>query len=192
MDILNDYPLLLCIAIFLARVVDVSMGTLRTILVFKSYRVLAAMIGFFEVLIWLVAAGKVIQNLDSWYLAVSYAGGFAIGNIVGIWLESKLAMGSELIRAVSENPEIRLASRLREQDFSVVEITGHGENAAPVEILLVVEQRRKLPRLLQLINHVDPDAVYTTSDIKHHHGRGISMTRKKFSLKSWLFRAKRK
>ena len=192
MDIMNDYPVLLAAAIFLARIIDVSMGTLRTILVFRSYRFLAALIGFFEVLIWLVAAGKVIQNLDSWYLAVSYAGGFAVGNIVGIWLESKLAMGSELVRVVSENRDILLAERLREQDYSIIEMAGQGEKCAPVEILLAVEKRRNLPKLLRLISQTDPDAVYTISDVKRQYKRTALAPKWKSPITSWLFRMKRK
>ena len=192
MDILNDYPLLLAAVIFLARIIDVSLGTLRTILVFKSYRILAALIGFFEVLIWLIAAGKVIQNLDSWYLAIAYAAGFATGNIVGIWLEAKLAMGSELIRAVSENREIALANRLREHDYSVIEIAGRGENDVPVEVLLVVEKRRKLPQLLRMITQIDPEAVFTISDVKRQHKRVAPASRRKSSFASWLFHVKRK
>ncbi|MCA9319888.1 MAG: DUF2179 domain-containing protein, partial [Planctomycetes bacterium] len=91
MDFLHEYPALLALVIFLARIGDVSIGTLRTILVFRGRSIPAAVLGFFEVLIWITAAGQVIRNLDAWYLTIAYAGGFAMGNIVGIWLESKLA-----------------------------------------------------------------------------------------------------
>ena len=75
MEFFNDYPFILAIAIFLARVLDVSIGTVRTILVIRSRRVWAAILGFFEVLVWLIAAGQVINNLDTWYFAIMYAGG---------------------------------------------------------------------------------------------------------------------
>lgn len=192
MDILNDYPLILAAVIFVARIIDVSLGTLRTILVFRSYRILAALIGFFEVLIWLIAAGKVIQNLDTWYLAVAYAGGFASGNIAGIWLESKLAMGSELVRVVSENRDIELANRLREDGYPVIELTGRGRKAVPVEVLLVVEKRRKLGRLLRQINQIDPDAVYTISDVKRHSRRTDAAPGKKQPTSPWLSHVKKK
>ena len=100
MDVLDTYPWILPLAIFLARIVDVSLGTFRTIVVFRGYRALAAIIGFFELIIWTLASAQVLGNLDKWYLVIAYAGGFGTGNYVGIWLESKLAIGSEMVRAV--------------------------------------------------------------------------------------------
>lgn len=166
MELLDAYPWILAVAIFLARVVDVSLGTVRTILVFRSHRFLAAAIGFVEILIWLAAAGQVFKNLDAWYLAVAYAGGFAAGNAAGIWLESKLAIGSELVRAISRNPEVHLAESLRVAGYSVTEIPGTGDDGQPVEVLLVVERRRQVPALLGLITESDPGAVWTINDVK--------------------------
>lgn len=169
MDFLGDNPVLLSAAVFFARVVDVTLGTVRTILVFRGYRVRAALIGFVEILIWVCAASAVLQDLSAWYVAVAYAGGFATGNYVGIWLESKLAMGMELVRAISANREIELAARLRSHGFSVTELTGNKAHGVPVEVLLVVEERKKLPELLRLIEQTDPEAIYTISDVKRHH-----------------------
>ena len=95
MQWLLEHPWLLAILIFAARVTDVAMSTVRTILVFRSYRFLAAAIGFFEVLVWLLAVTQVMRHLDQWYLALAYAAGFATGNVVGIWIEGKLAVRSE-------------------------------------------------------------------------------------------------
>ncbi len=161
-----DDPWVLPFLIFFARIVDVSLGTVRTILVFRGHRLTAAFLGFFEIMIWLLAAGKAIQNLDRWYLAVAYAGGFATGNIVGIWLESKLALGTELVRAISHNLDIDLAGRLRALGHSVTELAGSDENNTPVEVLLIVERRRRVPDLLRKILEIDPGAIITISDIK--------------------------
>lgn len=167
-ELLNEYPVLLAAVIFFARIADVSIGTVRTILVIRSRRYLAAFCGFFEVLIWLIAAGKVIQNIDTWYLTLSYAGGYATGNIIGIWIESRLAIGSELVRVISENLEVDLAARLRERGYSVTEIQGEGDDGRRVGVVLVVAKRRKVPELLLTIDQLDPDAFWTTSDIKSH------------------------
>jgi uncharacterized protein YebE (UPF0316 family) len=168
LEYVQNTPILLAGAIFIARVLDVSIGTVRTILVIRSRRVLAAVLGFFEVLIWLLAAAQVIQNLEQWYLIVAYAGGFAAGNIFGIMIESRLAIGSELVRAVSENREVNLADSLRKIGYSITELPGEGDDGVPVEVLLIVEKRRKVPELLQTINEIDPKAFWTTSDIKGH------------------------
>lgn len=165
---LHQQPALLCAAIFLARLTDVSLGTLRTLMVFRGYRALAAMVGFFEVLLWILAASQVITHLDQWYLAVAYAGGFAAGNYVGITLEAKLAMGRELLRIVTDNPDVSLGKALREAGYSVIELAARFDDEKDVEILLISESRKRMPELCALINQLDPRAFYTTSDIKKH------------------------
>lgn len=170
---LEQFPAFLAVFIFLARIGDVSLGTLRTILLFRGHKVYAAGLGFIEVLLWLAAAGLVFQNLGEWYLAIAYAGGFATGNYIGVWLESKLALGVELVRAISENRRIDLAGCLRERGYSVIEVTGSGAHALPVEVLLVVERRREVPRLLRAIFEVDPEAKCTTSDVRSHPFRRV-------------------
>ncbi|MBB3167258.1 DUF2179 domain-containing protein [Simiduia aestuariiviva] len=163
---LHLHPVLLCAAIFCARLTDVSLGTLRTLMVFRGYRALSALVGFFEVLLWILAASQVITHLDQWYLAVAYAAGFAAGNYVGITLEAKLAMGRELVRVVTDNPETCLARALRAHNYSVIELAARFDDEKNVEILLISESRKRVPALCKLIAELDPKAFYTTSDIK--------------------------
>ncbi len=159
-------PWMLVLLIFVARIGDVSLGTIRTIMVFRGMWLVAGVIGFFEILIWLLAAGKVLQNLDRWYLAVAYAAGFAAGNIVGIWLESKLAIGTALLRAISRDLDVRLADHLRAEGFHVTEIAGFDSDRTPIEILLIVDSRKRMGPLIEHIHSLDPKAVCTTSDVK--------------------------
>ena len=165
-EFLQNNPMILVPAIFLARVTDVSLGTLRTIVVFKGHRLLAAGLGFVEIMIWLYAAGQVIRNLDAWYLAVAYAGGFAVGNIAGSWLEAKLAMGLELVRILSLDPEVHLAGKLRDLGYEVTSLSGVENATRPVEVLLLIERRRKVPKLLRDVMAIDPTSVCTTNDVK--------------------------
>ncbi len=165
-EFLSATPALLVPAIFLARVADVSLGTLRTIFVFKGHRLWAAFLGFFEVLIWLLAAGQVIRHLDHWYLAVAYAAGFATGNIVGSWLESKLAIGVELVRILGHNPALGLDHELRGLGYEVASLHGMGSATEPIEILLITERRRKVPELLRKVAELDPTAACTVNDVK--------------------------
>lgn len=166
MELFQEFPWLLAPVIFCARIGDVSLDTVRLILVVRSYRGLATAIGFLEILIWVTAAGLVFQNLDHWYLAIAYAAGFAAGNFVGIWIEQCLAMGLELVRTVSENLDINLANRLRARGYSVIELAGKGDGNVQVEVLLIVERRRKVPALLNAIREEDPDAFWTITDVK--------------------------
>ena len=165
MDLLVEYPYLLVPLIFFARVADVSLGTFRTIVIFRGHKLLAALIGFFEIIIWLVAAAQVLTNLEQWYLALAYASGFAVGNYVGILIESSFAIGNELIRCISFNRDV-LAEKLRNEGFKVVSFDGDMGESHPVELLLIIEKRRNVSSLLQLIKELDPSAVYSISDVK--------------------------
>ncbi len=190
MEFFSTYPWLLAPVIFLARVADVSLGTFRTIIVFRGHRPLAAAVGFVEVLIWVAAAGQVFNNLGSWHLAVAYAGGFACGNYFGMWLESRVAIGRELVRAISFGEKGRLAQKLRDVGHQVIELSGKADNQ-PVEIVLVVEKRRKIGALLSTIRAEDPQAIYTISDIKSSYGQGLIEDKPLFNA-GWRVRGKRK
>lgn len=165
-ELLVDYPYLLVPLIFFARVADVSLGTFRTIVIFRGHKFLASFIGFFEIIIWLVAAAQVLTNLDQWYLALAFASGFAVGNYVGISIENRFAIGNELVRCISFNRDV-LADKLREMEFKVVSFDGDMGEAYPVELLFIIEKRRNVPSLIQLIKDLDPTAVYSVSDVKN-------------------------
>lgn len=187
-------PWILCVGIFGARVLDVALGTFRTILVFRGRPYLAATLGFLEVTVWLLAAGQVLQNLDRWYLAACYAGGFATGNIVGIWLEGKLALGSELVRTISRNQEVDLADELRSAGYTVTEVTGRDSKDDPVEVLYITEKRRRVPGLIEMILDLDSKAVCTVSDVKRQvvSGLGAPTRRRILTNSGWRVRGKRK
>jgi uncharacterized protein YebE (UPF0316 family) len=165
-------PAWLAVAIFVARIVDVSLGTFRTIMVIRGYRALATAIGFVEVLIWIVAISSVIANLDAWYLVIAYAGGYATGNYVGMLLEARVAIGSELVRAISLRSDGHLAESLRSAGWVAVAIPGSGPGREAVDVVLVGERRRRLRQLLAAIKEIDPAAVSTTSDSRSVHDRG--------------------
>lgn len=169
LDLLHDYPALLALAIFAARVCDVSLGTLRILVGFRGYRLLAAAVGFCEAAIWVVAASNVIQHLDQVHLVVAYAGGFATGNFVGITLERRLGVGRELARIISYQVETNLPRALAALGYSVVELHG-ARNAAPVQVMYVVAGRRQMPELLRRVHELDPEALYTITDVKGCHG----------------------
>lgn len=193
MELLANQPWILPVAIFLARIVDVSLGTFRTIMVFRGYRALAAGIGFVELVIWTLASAQVLGNLDKWYLVIAYAAGFGSGNYVGIWLESKLAIGSELVRAISFRGSGHLAETLRSRGFRAIELQGNAGPQQPCEIVLVVTRRRKVRELLALIHETDPDAVYSLADLKHtYEGPPELLQRQQPVNSGWRVLGKRK
>jgi len=166
-------------------VADVSLGTFRTIVVFRGHKLLASFIGFFEISIWLIAASQVLTNLDHWYFALAYAGGFAVGNYVGISIENQFAIGNDLIRCISFNRDV-LAGKLREEGFKAVSFDGDMGKAYPVEILFIVEKRRNVPSLIKMIKALDKTAVYSVSDVKNvYDGPDLSPPRS-FLSGAWM------
>lgn len=145
------------LAVFLLRATDVSMATVRMLLIVRGRRVLAPLIGFFEILIWVTAIGIVVQHLDSPLHVVGYAAGFATGNYLGLRLEERLALGLATIRTVVRTGGAELAATLRAEGFAVTEMPGTGRDGA-VEVLYSVIPRRTVDRCLALIDRGAPES----------------------------------
>lgn len=161
---LSLHPWLLVIGIFVLRIFDQSIGTLRTIAVVRGYAVLAVFMGFLEVFIWINVVGQVIQNLHAWYLTVSYAAGFAAGQAVGMWVENMLALGNQLVRAISDRDK-NLAKQLWEHGYPATKTESMGPSG-PVDVIFIVAGREKIPELLTLICELDPECFYTIEDVR--------------------------
>ncbi|GIV58665.1 MAG: UPF0316 protein [Rhodothermaceae bacterium] len=159
--------------IFALRIIDVSMATLRTIVAVRGQRVLAATIGFFEVLIWVVAVGNALKHLDSWLHVFGYAAGFATGNYVGVWLAERLLPGLQVIRAIFRDRVgaggiptwHEAAERLRAAGYAVTEVTGRGREGN-VEILILVVPSRETPFVVEQLRAVDPDVFISVDDAR--------------------------
>ncbi len=177
--LVEKLPYLLPFLIFFFRVIDVSLGTFRTIVVVRGHKAMAAIIGFFEILIWLAAASQVLNNIDQWHLALAYALGFAVGNYVGMWIESRFALGNELIRCFSFNRDI-LSNKLRAQSYQVISVDGDIGQQKMVELMYIVEKRRNVPKLIKLIKELDPSAVYSISDVKSVYDGTVLLPRRSF------------
>lgn len=159
-----DSLFLSCLMILLARVGDVSLGTLRVVMVTQGRRGRAAILGFFEVLIWVFAASRVIGNLSKPQLAVAYAAGFAIGNYVGLTIERWAAMGNQVVRVFSRRGD-QLADELRMQGFRVTLFHGMGRDG-PVHMLYVETERRRIPGILNEARRLDPQCFYVVDDVR--------------------------
>ncbi|MEX2369771.1 MAG: DUF2179 domain-containing protein [Bacteroidales bacterium] len=158
--------IVLPILIFLARIVDVSLGTLRIIFVSKGLKSLAPIIGFFEIFIWIIVVSRVIDNLDNWLGYVAYAGGFAAGNFFGMRLEERLAIGHELIRVITKKEAHELIGILKDKGFGITSIKAMGTDGE-VAILYLIINRRNLAKVLELIKDYNPKALYTVEDIRN-------------------------
>jgi uncharacterized protein YebE (UPF0316 family) len=148
------------LVIFLLRIVDVSMATIRVTLIVRGARWAAPAIGFFEILIWVVAVGAAIRNLSSPLHVIAYAAGYAGGTAVGMWVESRLALGWGVVRTFTRGEQGQLATALRDEGYAVTEQPGLGKSG-PVAVLYTVVRRRMIPNVLAIITRIDPQAFVT-------------------------------
>jgi uncharacterized protein YebE (UPF0316 family) len=151
--------------IFAARICDVTIGTIRIILVSRGQKVVAPLLGFIEVLIWIVAMGQIMENLDNWVTFLFYAAGFATGNYVGMIVEEKIALGIVGLRLVTAKPAGELISALQEHGYGHTHIDAHGATG-PVHVLYMTVNRKNLKDLITLVNEYNPGAFYTVEDIR--------------------------
>ncbi|MGH7458335.1 MAG: DUF2179 domain-containing protein [Longimicrobiaceae bacterium] len=151
------------LVIFGLRIVDVSLATVRMLLAVRGKKFVAPAIGFFEILIWIVAAGQAIQHLGSPLHVLGYAAGFSSGTMVGLWIEEKIAVGVSILHVVSKHGGVEIAEALRQQGFGVTEFSGHGREG-PVEVIHAVLRRRHLREALRQITVWDPDAFVTVEE----------------------------
>ena len=154
---------ILPVLIFMARVLDVSLGTIRIILVSKGQKVLAPLLGFFEVLIWLVAIGQVMQNLTNVLCYLAYGAGFAVGNFVGISLEEKLAMGHSVVRVVTAKETAPLVDMLVKAHYGVTCVEAKGATGN-VMLIYTIVKRKDLPEVTRIISEFDKKAFYSIED----------------------------
>jgi uncharacterized protein YebE (UPF0316 family) len=163
-ELLQAHTWALLLAVFLSRIADQTLDTFRTISIFRGYRFLAALMGFLTVLIWINVAGQVITNIHAnWYLTVVYALGYAAGQATGLWVESRIALGHQLVRIWSRADNV--AEQLWEHNFAMTEIAGKSK-AGPIDVLFVVVRRNRVKELSALIDRLDPKAFYTVEDVK--------------------------
>lgn len=150
--------------IFLARILDVSLGTIRFVFVARGFKYLAPIVGFFEVLIWIIAIGQIMQNLANPICYIGYAGGFATGNYIGILIAEKLSLGVVLIRIVTQKEADSLLACLRAQDYGVTSIDGQG-GSGPVKVIFTIVRRREAAHVIELVKQYNPLAFYSVEEV---------------------------
>jgi uncharacterized protein YebE (UPF0316 family) len=158
--------MLLPLFIFVARIMDVTLGTIRIIFVTKGIRKIAPIFGFFEVLIWLLAISRIMQDLDNWVCYIAYAAGFATGNFVGMYFEEKLAIGHELIRVITRKDARELIEELRTKGYGVTSVKALGIEGE-VAVIFIIARRSRIQEILDMINRFNPRALYTVESIKY-------------------------
>lgn len=152
--------------IFIARVIDVSIGTMRIIFLSKGKKNIAPILGFFEVFIWIIAMGEIMKNLNNWGCYIGYAAGFATGNYIGMLIEEKLALGVHIIRVITERNTTPLLKELHEKGYGATLVDAEGMYSR-VKLVYVIIKRKELLKVETIIQENNPNAFYTIEDIKH-------------------------
>jgi uncharacterized protein YebE (UPF0316 family) len=155
-------PLFICFA----RITDVTLGTLRIIVVSKGMKYLASVLGFFEVLIWLFAIGLIMKNLTHYYNYVAYATGFGIGNFIGIQLEERLALGNVLLRIITRKNVAAFLDYLKSAGYGFTKVNAEGA-FGPVSVIFTIIKRKELKATIDNVKKFNPNAVYSVEDVKY-------------------------
>jgi uncharacterized protein YebE (UPF0316 family) len=172
--------------IFCARICDVSLGTIRVIFISKGIKYLAPIIGFFEVIIWLLAIGQVMNNLTNIVAYIAYGAGFASGTFIGMLIEEKISLGLTSVRIITKEDPLELMNYLRSHDYGVTSIDGAGATGK-VKMVFTIIKRQDLLHVVDIIKQFHPNAFYSIEEVKsvaegvfpEKHPRG-------FGIFSWI------
>jgi len=152
--------------IFFSRVCDVSLGTLRHVFIAKGFRSIVPILGFFEVLIWIIVVAQVMKNLNNVACYLAWAGGFATGTYVGLYLEERLALGLQVIRIITNQNCDELISALKNDNHGVTIVNAQGA-IGPVKMIFTIIKRSNVQKVSKLIQKYNPTAFYSVEDIKN-------------------------
>lgn len=160
---------ILCLKIFFVRILDVSLGTVRTIITLKDKGLLASLIGFVEVLIWFLIVKEALNvEMISIWIAIAYAGGFAAGTYIGSFLSNKFIKGVLTVQVITGKKYAPIANKLREEGYAVSILDVKGKNEDEEKYMLFIEiDSKKLYHLQSLIKKLDADAFIVINESKY-------------------------
>ncbi|WP_100629265.1 DUF2179 domain-containing protein [Algoriphagus formosus] len=176
--------------IFIARVGDVSINTLRIMFMMNGKKNVAPILGFFEALIWLLAIGQIFQNIDNPVSYIAYAGGFGMGTYVGMRFDEKLALGRVLVRVITPKPLPELIEYMKERDYRFTSVGAEGRYGK-VNLLFTVMKRDSLQSFVDKVKSLDEKAFYTIESVKRISEDDLNVMEDKPRFKIWLGRKAR-
>jgi len=156
---------ILPLLIFLSRITDVTIGTVRIVMVAKGQKKIAPVLGFFEVLIWLIAISQIIAHLDNWLCYLAYGAGFATGNYIGMIIEEKLAVGIIQLQIITRTDAHQLIEKLKTEGYGITHQEAHGA-VEEVSIIYSIIKRTDLSKVDEIIRIYNPNAFYSIADVK--------------------------
>jgi uncharacterized protein YebE (UPF0316 family) len=156
---------ILPILIFIARIADVTMATIRIIFISKGIKLLAPLVGFFEVLIWIIAVSQIMQNVSNVFNYIAYAAGFALGTYVGMYIEDRISLGNLSVRVITKNGDSGMTDILKSAGHKITVVDAYG-TSGPVKIIYTIVKRKKLRAFVESVKNIDPKAFYSFGDIR--------------------------
>lgn len=157
--------LLLPLIIFLSRICDVTLGTLRHVMMARGQKNITPILGFFEVLIWIIVVSQVMKQANNFACYIAWAGGFAAGNYIGLLIEERIALGLQIIRIITNQECSELINKLQEANHGTTVVEAKGAKG-PVKIILTVVKRKNIDPIINIIQKFNPDAFYSIEDIR--------------------------
>lgn len=157
--------IVLPLLIFFARIADVSIGTVRIIFISRGLKYAAPLLGFFEVLIWLLAIGQLFQNMTNPVYYLAYAGGFAVGTFVGMWIEEILSIGTEIVRVITRVGAEDMVDALKAENYEITSVDAEGDDGK-VKLIHVFIDRHDLQDVIGIVKKFDPNALYLVEEVR--------------------------
>ncbi len=153
------------ILIFIAKIADVTFGTVRIILVSRGRKYIATIFGFFEIIIWLFAIIQIMQHLTNITYYLAYALGFAAGTFVGICVEEKMAIGTVVIRIITRKDASKLVEHLRSMGYGVTSFDGQGSTGI-VKLIYITIERKDIDSIVEIIKGFNPNAFFSIEEVR--------------------------
>lgn len=162
--------------IFVLRVIGVTLATIRVLIMMRGRKLTSASIGFFEVLVYVLAIGQVVSDLANVWNLIGYSLGFAVGTLVGMWLEEQLAMGFASVRIVSKYKGCALADAIRDAGYGATVEWGQGRSGT-VGLVVATVRRKEVDAVCNLADQVDPSAFVTVEEMRTIRGGYMRIAR---------------
>ncbi|MBL8012486.1 MAG: DUF2179 domain-containing protein [Candidatus Omnitrophica bacterium] len=172
MDSSTYQMIVLPLLIFLARICDVTIGTIRILLLARGRKYLVPLLGFVEVMIWVLAVRQVLLGMNNVVTCIAFAAGFATGNFVGMIIEEKLAVGLEVIRVITRKDATELFEHLKMQGYGVTCLDAQGATGK-VNIIFMIVKRCQHDKVIEMIKRFNPKAFYSVEDVKTVSDGGV-------------------
>lgn len=153
------------ILIFIAKVADVTFGTIRIIMISRGRKLIAPILGFFEIMIFLFAIIQIMQHLTNITYYLAYAFGYAVGNYVGVWVEEKIALGMVIIRIITKKDASNLVEHLRSIGYGVTSFDGQG-STGKVKLIYITVERKDIEYIIEIITRFNPRAFFSVEEVR--------------------------